>query len=73
MVFTKEDELKHVEVKCCVMRMMIQMLRNNEECIPTFVQNASFKNWVIQVATASKNVVLQSGAICLITLIYQMV
>ena len=58
MVFTKEDELKNVEVKCSVIRMMIQMLRNHEQCVTTFIQSNNFKNWVLQVATGSKNVVL---------------
>ena len=58
MVYAKEDETKHVEVKCSVVRMMIQMLRNHEQCVSTFIQSNNFKNWVLQVATGSKNVVL---------------
>lgn len=67
-VYQKEDEAKHLEVKCSTLRLFLQLLRSfdNQSCqlmrqesaLDLFLANTSFKNVVSQAAFNSRSPVV---------------
>lgn len=84
-IFSKEDESKHVEVKCSILRLFIQLLRSfdnqpngaggakTEGALDIFLSNPSLKQVLTQAAFSSKDTVIQAAAIQIFTLILRQV
>jgi hypothetical protein len=84
-IFLKEDESKHVEVKCSILRFFIQLLRSFdnqpngassskvEGVLDIFLSNPSLKQVLTQAAFSSKDAVIQAAAIQVLTLILRQV
>lgn len=72
-VYQKEDESKHLEVKCATLRLFVQCLRSfdNQSCqqmrqesaLDLFLASPNFKNVISQAAFNSRSPVVQSLAI----------
>jgi hypothetical protein len=84
-IFLKEDESKHVEVKCSILRFFIQLLRSFdnqpngagsakvEGALDIFLSNPSLKQVLTQAAFSSKDAVIQAAAVQIFTLILRQV